>query len=135
MAKLYGHEMKVTHGSEITVHRQWYSQDPDVAKHKSELAAKIAPPENTVAEFTPIESDVIVTALGMWRTDKGELLEITMLNEVHACGHLIQANGRRKPKGDRLFTTNGEPLRGESVGRITECVRTYAPIEDRRTSA
>lgn len=126
MAKVYGQEMKVTHGEKVTVHRQWFSQNLDKANEMAEIARGIIPPENTSVEFSPLEADVLICTPGIYRTDKNERVEITAAGEVRVCGHMLKSNGKRNPY-THFWIVNGEPsnITAKPARPIVDCDLMY----------
>jgi len=128
MNKLYGTKIEMRSAKGTTEFRHWYSTDKSVSDQLTESAKAIAPPANTFVEFTPIESDVIITARGTYELADGGT--VTLNYESSTIMHGYQnVNGKPKINRPVAFYLNGEPSsRGTKAKghRIVKLLRAYA---------
>lgn len=106
--------MEVLHGLRVIVtgafpqtFTNWYSLDKAEADKKSDFARKIAPPQNCVAEFVPVESAVLVTVPGDYKTENGKTVRLSIVGNLQAHGHYLNAKGRVLINRPCTFYING----------------------------
>lgn len=121
MPKFYGFKVSV-HGPRPYDFEVWQSTSEIYAVAKMESAQKIPAPLDHSATFELIETEVLVTAPGLYKLANGKKVRIDMIGECYATGHYLRANGRTNVSKSCTFYLNGKPHGDHSplVGPVIE---------------